>query len=178
MHGEQELAGGGSGGSGGIVVSNFTLNKGDSVNLSVGGSASISQGGKKATATSGGKGTDGNVGHPTVTHVGTGGSSGTASGGNLKNISGNKGNNGRHLSGNDYSQNDAAGKSVSTTYGKYSTTSGSGNSNKGSAAYIVVLRGNTNLALSQMNALNITSLMLENNQMGLEFTQIMLSSVQ
>lgn len=47
MHGEQELAGGGSGGSGGIVVSNFTLNKGDSVNLSVGGSASISQGGKK-----------------------------------------------------------------------------------------------------------------------------------
>lgn len=181
-YGTKHCGGGGGGGSGGIVVSDFALLKGDIVHLSVNSGITITNEkvGKNANATAGGDGKDGEVkGAYYGAYGGDGGKGGTASGGNVKNQNGDTGSRGRSTS-------DLGGSSSSSFYGAgdknscfgYSTTGGVGNGSAGSNAYIVVLRGNTNLNLSQINTLDITSLMLENNQIEQKFTQIMLNSAQ
>lgn len=131
---------GGSGGSGGIVVSIFALSKGEKVSITISGNVNINYGEELAKATAGGNGTkgvledDGWGGTP-----GVGGAAGTASGGNLENIQGKKGTDGR--------MDVNSVPSVSTVYEKYSTIGGYGqvnNINYGTKAYVVVLRGNTN----------------------------------
>ena len=92
-----------------------------------------------------------------------------ASGGNLENIPGTK--------GPDGAMNVNSVPSVSNSYEKYSTTGGYGqvnNYNDGTAAYIVILRGNTNLELSQQNVLDITALSLEMIRIAQEQTSILL----
>ena len=67
--------------------------------------------------------------------------------------------------------------SVSNSYEKYSATGGYGqvsNYNDGTAAYIVILRGNTNLELSQQNAIDITSLALEMSHIAQEQTSVLI----
>ena len=132
---------GGSGGSGGIVVSVLALSKGEKVSITISGNVNINYGEESAKATAGKDGTagvlddDGWGGTP-----GVGGAAGTASGGNLENIQGKKGTDGR--------MDVNSVPSVSTVYEKYSTTGGYGqvyNINLGTKAYVVVLRGNTNI---------------------------------
>lgn len=171
-HGKKCYTGGGSGGSGGVIVSSFALHQGDIVSLTVGGNVSIVRDGQTATATQGGNGTDGNEsshGHYTT---GTGGSAGSASGGNVANQPGSKGNSGRYSQGTSY--NTAAGASVSNGYGGYYTTSGNGNNGVGTAAYIMVMRGNTNIPVGQANAQNITSVSLEVMRLAQEQTSILM----
>lgn len=131
---------GGSGGSGGIVVSVLALSKGEKVSITISGNVNINYGEESAKATAGKNGTigklddDGRGGTP-----GVGGAAGTASGGNLENIQGTKGTDGK--------MNVSSVSSVSTVYEKYRTTGGYGqvyNVNYGTTAYVVVLRGNTN----------------------------------
>lgn len=137
--------GGGSGGSGGIVVTVLQLYKGQEVNLTVSGSVSIKFNDMNASATAG---TRGNA--PLKGAGGTGGRPGSASGGSEQNISGKFGNNGGSVQ-----QGTAnGGLSVTTSYEGKRTTSGRGGSwgdlgelspaTNGTAAYIVILRGNTN----------------------------------
>ncbi len=161
---------GGSGGSGGIVVSIFALTQGESVELVCSGNTSITSKEEIATATAGGNGTAGILGsHGWGGTPGKGGSAGGASGGNLENIPGTK--------GPDGAMNVNSVPSVSNSYEKYSTTGGYGqvnNYNDGTAAYIVILRGNTNLELSQQNALDITALSLEMIRIAQEQTEFLL----
>lgn len=143
---------GGSGGSGGIVVSVFALSKGEKVSITISGNVNINYGEESAKATAGKNGTagvldaDGWGGRP-----GVGGAAGTASGGNLENIQGKKGTGGR--------MNVSSVSSVSTVYEKYRTTGGYGqvnNVNHGTTAYVVVLRGNTNIpSPSQASVLSL-----------------------
>lgn len=143
---------GGSGGSGGIVVSVFALSKGEKVSITISGNVNINYGEESAKATAGKNGTagvldaDGWGGRP-----GVGGAAGTASGGNLKNIQGTKGTDGK-MDVNSVS-------SVSTVYEEYRTTGGYGqvyNVNQGTTAYVVVLRGNTNIpSPSQASVLSL-----------------------
>ena len=67
---------------------------------------------------------------------------------------------------------------ATNSYGGYSTSGGAGNSLPGSTAYIVVLRGNTNLPLSQLNALELSGLMLEMNYVFQEQTEMLMQSTQ
>lgn len=175
-HGGTCYTGGGSGGSGGVVVSVFKLNKGDVVSLSVSTSVTISRNGEVASATPGGNGTDGNESYHGHYTKGTGGSAGGASGGNIENIPGSKGKDGGY--NQDISSSAAAGASVSNGYNGYNTISGNGNSGKGTTAYIMVLRGNTNLPLSQLNALELSGLMLEMNYIFQEQTEMLTQSTQ
>ena len=141
------VGGGGGGGAGGVVVSVFALNKGESATLSVGGSVSISCKEETAIATGGSGGTNATVySQQHWISPGTGGSGGTASGGNVANLNGNAGGNGHY-----YEDPDAAwsayGVGASNGYSGYYTTGGTGNNSSASPnyAYIVVLRGNTNI---------------------------------
>lgn len=173
--GEPVEAGGGSGGAGGIVVSVFPLNAGDTVSLSIGTNVSISTNDETATATAGTNGGDGKLINSSTGGVGgSGGTGGKASGGNIANQNGPDGNRGRYVTGS----NSGAGQPVSNSYKGYSTTSGSGGSGTGSTAYIVVLRGNTNLPLSQLNALELSGLMLEMNYVFQEQTEMLMKSTQ
>lgn len=141
---------GGSGGSGGIVVSEFKLHKSDTVSLSVNGNITITCLAETATATAGGNGTNGRIWDPGTGAIrrsgGDGGSAGRASGGNVSNVQGKNGND-----GDAPGQNESASiaSAVSTVYQSYSTRSGRGlgavpDAESGTAAYVVVLRGNTN----------------------------------
>lgn len=143
---------GGSGGSGGIVVSVLALSKGEKVSITISGNVNINYGEESAKATAGKNGTagvlddDGWGGTP-----GVGGAAGTASGGNLKNIQGTKGTDGK--------MDVSSVSSVSTVYENYRTTGGYGhvsNVNYGTTAYVVVLRGNTNIpSPSQASVLSL-----------------------
>ena len=171
IHGEKCYTGGGSGGSGGVIVSSFALHQGDTVSLTVGGNVLIARDGQTATATQGGNGTDGHEsthGHYTT---GTGGSAGSASGGNVANQPGTKGDNGGY---GHSSAASSAGASVSNGYGGYYTTSGNGNSGVGTAAYIMVLRGDTNIPVEQANAQNLTTVSLEVMRLAQEQTSILM----
>ena len=146
---------GGSGGSGGIVVSEFKLHKTDTVSLSVNGNITITCLTETATATAGGNGTNGRIWDPGTGAIrrsgGDGGSAGRASGGNVSNVQGKNGND-----GDAPEQNESASiaSAVSTVYQSYSTRSGRGlgavpDAESGTAAYVVVLRGNTNIPSPQ-----------------------------
>lgn len=149
--------GGGSGGSGGIVVTVLQLYKGQEVNLTVSGDVSIVFDDTNASATAGGRGNS-----PKNGAGGTGGWAGSASGGSEQNIPGRTGN-----SGGSVQQGTArGGGSVSTTYEGKTTTSGRGGSwgdageisppTNGTAAKVVILRGNTNIpSPSQTSALSL-----------------------
>lgn len=141
------VGGGGGGGAGGVVVSVFALNKGESATLSVGGSVSISCKEETAIATGGGGGTNATVySQQQWISPGNGGSGGTASGGNVANLNGNAGGGGHYYEDPDSAWS-AYGVGASNGYSGYYTTGGTGNSSSASPnhAYIVVLRGNTNV---------------------------------
>ena len=66
------------------------------------------------------------------------------------------------------------------SYEGYSTAAGMGLPSKNykpnpAYGYIVALRGNTNLTQAQLNAMDITTLMLDNSRLEQEVTGIMLS---
>lgn len=150
-------SGGGAGGAGGIAVSNFSFYAGDEVTITINGSITLAAKGENTVATSGGNGSSkaDNVSSP-------GGSGGGATGGNVANQTGATGNRGTYgyNSGERY-----GGATVSNSYGGYSTTSGYGGyyvvnnqaAGTGTAAYVVVLRGNTNVpSPSTVSALSLT----------------------
>ena len=171
---------GGSGGSGGIVVSVFKLSQNETVSISISGNVTIGCKEENATATVGGKGSAGQLiysGTYPRPSAGSGGSAGSASGGNLANIQGNRGNDGDEVDrGESGYASDAP--SVSTSYNGYSTTSGKGTvteqAGTGTSAYVVVLRGNTNIPLSTQNAQDITALMLQMSRISQEQTSLLL----
>lgn len=152
-------SGGGAGGAGGIAVSNFSFYAGDEVTITISfnGSITLAAKGENTVATAGGNGSSkaDNVSSP-------GGSGGGATGGNVANQTGATGNRGTYgyNSGERY-----GGAAVSNSYGGYSTTSGYGGyyvvndqaAGTGTAAYVVVLRGNTNVpSPSTVSVLSLT----------------------
>lgn len=132
---------GSSGGSGSIAVSVFALNKGTEIPINIEPDISISINEETMNARRGGNGIKGST--PAV----SGGSKGIASGGNIENINGYDGN--RGLSKISESSSSLTVNGVTTAYGEYTTTSGNGtqfsNGNTGTNAYVVILRGNTNI---------------------------------
>lgn len=145
---------GGSGGSGGIVVSDYTLNKGDIVEFVVNGDVSFHKNNENiAKATRGTNGSSAqHISSDTSNdryYNGAGGTAGTASGGNVANVSGTAGNKG-------VSNDSGGGAPVRTVWNGYYTSSGFGaiyrenrTPGTGTAAYAVVLRGNTNIPSPQ-----------------------------
>ena len=176
MFGKRYFGGGGGGGAGGVVVSVFALNQGDVVSLGVNGNVTISHGNETATATTGGPGGNGNVGtSPFYATGGSGGSGGSASGGNIANQPGGTGGRGRSVENeNDTPESSLWGVGATNSYAGYSTSGGAGRNSAGSSAYIVVLRGNTNIPLSTQNAQNITALMLQMSRISQEQTSLLL----
>lgn len=170
--------GGGAGGSGGIVVSKFPLEKGETVTISVSKNVSFSCKGETGTATAGQNGYDHRVSD-------NGGYGGRATGGNIINKNGSKGGNGYSAEGFTF----CGGHSVTNEYEGYSTESGrggchpaggssmsmSGEQAPTSSGFVVISRGNTNLTQAQLNAMDITTLMLDNSRLEQEVTGIMLS---
>lgn len=174
--------GGGAGGAGGIVVSVFPLYKGETVSISISKNVTISHDGETATAMSGSDGGDGSTDGYMGLHGigGSGGSGGSATGGNTVNQPGPKG--GKGGSGESESKSQAlakatTGNSVANSYSGYTTRSqGNGNSAAPTAAYAVILRGNTNLPLDQLNAQEITTLSLAMTKFAQEQTGMLLQS--
>ena len=176
--------GGGSGGSGGIVSSVFMLNQGDTVSLTINKDIVIVNGLETANAY---QGKDGQIGKTSTNNswtgsAGRGGSAGTANGGNLINQNGIAGNNGKESdpTSGDWNPSVFGGKSVSNSYAGYSTKSGQGadrngmSQGAGTAAYVVVLRGNTNIPLDVQNARDITTNALAVTALAQEQTGILL----
>ena len=163
--------GGGGGGAGGIVVSVFALTQGQTVTLTVGSYVTIQAQGQTATAGAGSDGHDADIGHS----GGRGGRGGSASGGNLVNKAGASGGTGGFEIGLE-----EGGWAGTNSYEGYSTAAGMGLPSKNykpnpAYGYIVALRGNTNLTQAQLNAMDITTLMLDNSRLEQEVTGIMLS---
>ena len=153
----------GGGGSGAIAVSVFKIYQGERVSLTVNGDINITFRDEVASAT---QGTNGQGARNTIAGYGHAGTGGTASGGNVTNINGNNGSFGK---GGNPTGVFSGGTGGTTIYEKYSTTGGTGeglshpnNENKsprtyGSAAYIVILRGNTNIVSpSRISMLSLT----------------------
>ena len=162
--------GGGGGGAGGITASQFTLKKGQIVEISVTGDISIRCGAEVATATAGENGSDGKgTGQQGYHGVGGyGGYGGSAQGGNIANITGPAGGTGGISTGRDASEavgKVKAGYTATNTYEGYTT----------GGAYVVVLRGNTNLSMVQQNAYDITDNSLEIAALAQEQTGLLLS---
>lgn len=172
-YGKPLYGSGGGGGAGGIVVSVFALYKGDTVSLQINRSVSISAQDSTATATPGGNGEDGRVVPPAGFEGygvgGSGGSGGNATGGNYTNQPGSTG-------GRGYGTENSPtyGQGASNTYRGYSTSGGNGSGAAGTTAYIIVMRGNTNLTHSNMNSQDITALMLDVDQLFQEQTSILM----
>jgi len=179
--------GGGSGGSGGIVSSVFMLNQGDTVSLTINKDIVIVNGLETANAY---QGKDGQSGKTSANNswtgsAGRGGSAGTANGGNLINQNGIAGNDGKESdpTSGDWNPSVFGGKSVSNTYAGYSTKSGQGadrngmSQGTGTAAYVVVLRGNTNIPLDVQNARDITANALAITALAQEQTGILLGTL-
>ena len=160
-------AGGGGGGAGGITVSVYALSKGDTISLFVGTGTQIKNNKSEeiAMTTQGGDGSDGSAYSTGEYYLGGGGSGGDAQGGNIQNLSGYPGEDGERT---------RSGEGRTNSYGGYSTKGGHEGS-AGTAAYIVVLRGNTNLTQAQLNSYDISTLMLNNTQLEQEVTAILLS---
>lgn len=147
--------GGGGGGSGGIIVSRFALSEGESASITINGlETSIIYKDHKSTAKSG------TVGEAAKgSKVGNGGIGGAASGGTVANIRGSNGGSGSRAPYDDSKR--AGGDGGRTTYMNYVTAGGSGGEKNilpsgGTAAYAVILRGNTNIpSPTQVNALSL-----------------------
>lgn len=170
-NGKRWRRGGGGGGAGGIVVSVFALTQGQTVTLTVGSYATIQAQGQTATAGAGSDGYDAATGDS----GGRGGRGGSASGGNLVNKAGASGGTGGFEIGLE-----EGGWAGTNSYEGYSTAAGTGLPSKNykpnpAYGYIVALRGNTNLTQAQLNAMDITTLMLDNSRLEQEVTGIMLS---
>ena len=170
-NGKRWRRGGGGGGTGGIVVSVFALTQGQTVTLTVGSYATIQAQGQTATAGAGSDGYDAATGDS----GGRGGRGGSASGGNLVNKAGASGGTGGFEIGLE-----EGGWAGTNSYEGYSTAAGMGLPSKNykpnpAYGYIVALRGNTNLTQAQLNAMDITTLMLDNSRLEQEVTGIMLS---
>ena len=172
-----QLASGGGGGGGGYSASRVTLNKDDTVVLTVGGVGSISSAVVNSSynnshdhtlsVTSGANGGAGSTSIVSKT-AGSGGAGGTASGGNYANYNGGAGSNGSTAYGNATSKNvtggtgGTAGYSGGTTGGAggdaYPKTNQTGVS--GSAGFFKIYRGNTNLNGTPSNSIpsNYTAL--------------------
>ena len=170
-NGKRWRRGGGGGGAGGIVVSVFALTQGQTVTLTVGSYATIQAQGQTATAGAGSDGYDAATGDS----GGRGGRGGSASGGNLVNKAGASGGTGGFEIGLE-----EGGWAGTNSYEGYSTAAGMGLPSKNykpnpAYGYIVALRGNTNLTQAQLNAMDITTLMLDNSRLEQEVTGIMLS---
>lgn len=166
QYGTQHFGGGG-GGAGGITVSVYALSKGDTISLFVGTGTQIKNNKSEeiAMTTQGGDGSDGSAYSTGEYYLGGGGSGGDAQGGNIQNLSGYPGEDGERT---------RSGEGRTNSYGGYSTKGGHEGS-AGTAAYIVVLRGNTNLTQAQLNSYDISTLMLNNTQLEQEVTGILLS---
>ena len=140
-------ASGGSGGSGGIVVHKEGLSKGNIIRVSIDylGDIAISVNGNTIRATHGGNGGNGIMTSGSSGRGGEAGTPGEAYEGNIQNVSGKSGYNGR------VGQSNGATAGVSNSYEQYVTTSGYGEAKRnagagsGTAAYVVILRGNTNI---------------------------------
>ena len=150
---------GGSGGSGGIVVSVFKLKRGESVSLDVNSNVSFTYGSNVATATRGGSGGSSTITSSDKVQLGIYGKGGTASGGNLENINGKPGSPGKRYEGN---KSDLI-TGAKTVYEKYGSIGGYArstvkendvvNMDIGSSAYIAVLKGSD----SSSKTLNFTA---------------------
>lgn len=140
-------ASGGSGGSGGIVVHKEGLSKGDTIGVNIDsfGDIGINVNANTIRATHGGNGGNGIMTSGSSGRGGEAGTPGEAYDGNVQNISGKSGNKGR------VGQSNGATAGVSNSYEQYVTTSGYGEAKRkagagsGTAAYVVILRGNTNI---------------------------------
>ena len=140
----------GGGGSGAIVVSFFKMSKGEKVFLTIASDISVNFNDETALATSGknGEGARNQTGG-----YGRAGAGGEATGGNAENINGTRGESGK----GGYEEGIFPGGAGATnSYDGYSTTGGTGEGfsentgngktprTYGTAAYVVILRGNTN----------------------------------
>lgn len=169
-HSNGSIYGGGGGGAGGIAVSVFALNKGETVSCICGiAQTQINYNGNVATANPGEDGEDGRITSENPT--GKGGAGGTATGGNVTNKKGGRGENGILWTANadppnyntrgDGGTNSYDGKTI---YGGR----GEGHINKypndisirptaGTTARIYIQRGNTNVAApSAASTLSLT----------------------
>lgn len=173
-------AAGGGGGSPGIAVkTNIHLNKGEKISYIISGDVTINDDTHNIHLTAGkggegGRATDG-PGYPA--NNGSGGTPGNATGGdtNIRGASGKSGSPGKAADGgvttNDFGISAYGGK------GGYFTGYTDGSligPTPGNAAFIRFYRGNTNLALAQLNALNITSLSLEMSRLAQNQTGILI----
>ena len=141
----------GGGGSGAIVVSIFKMSKGEKVLLTINSDVSVNFNDETALATSG---KDGTGARDIVGGYGYGGAGGEATGGNAENINGTTGGGGE---GGYYEGRFPGGTGATNSYDGYSTTGGTGEGlsqntgtdktprTYGTAAYVVILRGNTNI---------------------------------
>lgn len=140
----------GGGGSGAIVVSIFKMSKGEKVFLTINSDVSVNFNDETALATSG---KNGGGARDQTAGYGLGGAGGEATGGNTENINGT---NGRGGKGGDDTGIFPGGAGATNSYNGYSTSGGTGEGlskntgddktprTYGTAAYVVVLRGNTN----------------------------------
>lgn len=176
-----------SGGSGAVTrKSLIKLNKGDSVKISISSSSTrveIPSAGIELEVSAGTNGKD----RPSDGQGAHGGSAGYVRKKGDKSYDGENGIYAGSQAGTPGDGNISGSSSVSTTNPWYSVYSGKGGGfanfeevppGKGSAAMVVIFRGNTNLSLSKINAQEITDLMLEMNQLSQNQTQIMLDSVR
>lgn len=176
-----------SGGSGAVTrKSLIKLNKGDSVKISISSSytkVEIPSVGIELEVSAGTNGKD----RPSDGQGAHGGSAGYVRKKGDKSYDGENGIYAGSQAGTLGDGNISGSSSVSTTNPWYSVYSGKGGGfanfeevppGKGSAAMVVIFRGNTNLSLSKINAQEITDLMLEMNQLSQNQTQIMLDSVR
>ena len=185
-------ASGGSGGSGGICISKHGILKGESISINFqNGGISILPLDLKVT--SGENGTNGNALSTTSAKAGVGGTGGTASGGNISNFNGKRGNDGKvGYARNSFDTFSAlGGTAVSSTADGETSKSGSGGGvfkssetygfsktdpSSGTSEYVKIYRGNTNIPLNQLNAQNITGLMLEISQLAQEQTSMLINA--
>ena len=165
------IYGGGGGGAGGIAVSVFALNKGETVSCICSiVQTQINYNGNVATANPGEDGEDGNI--TTENLTGHGGAGGTASGGNVTNKRGERGENGLRWTANGDPPNyNTRGGGGTNSYDGKTIYGGQGEGHggrppsndypikptAGSTARIYIQRGNTNVpAPSAASTLSLT----------------------
>ena len=165
------IYGGGGGGAGGIAVSVFALNKGETVSCICSiVQTQINYNGNVATANPGENGEDGSI--TTQNPTGQGGAGGSASGGNVINKRGRRGENGlRWVINGDSPNYDTKGGGGTNSYDGKTIYGGQGEGHRGSStsndypiaatagltARIYIQRGNTNIAApSAASTLSLT----------------------
>lgn len=164
------IYGGGGGGAGGIAVSVFALNKGETVSCICGiAQTQINYNGNVATANPGEDGEDGRITSQNPT--GKGGAGGSASGGNVINKRGGRGENGLLWTANiDPPNYDTKGDGGTNSYDGKTIYGGRGEGHRnkypndisirptaGTTARIYIQRGNTNVAApSAASTLSLT----------------------